>query len=306
MKVLHECEWYFYHTDSMSLNEQVIQSRVWCRETEARKLPFLTVGTIVSASDPKYTCDPIFGARNPPSKSLLPKQTGQAHKTHIRGCPPSLYLQNKEIKHSRFIGKVPDAGKDWGQEEKGVTEDEMVGCHHPLNGHESEQTLGDSEWQGSLVCGSPCDCKELDTSSWLSNNNKHSQHIPARQHVPNDGASSEYHQPIKNGGGCLLTQSCMILCDPTDYSPPGSSVHGILQARILEWVAISFSRGYFWPKDRTCISWIGRQILYHWTTWEAPIKNSATFIIERQKDSHDTLLRKITCRKIMHLIYIDR
>ena len=48
--------------------------------------------------------------------------------------------------------KDPDAGKDWGQEEKGVTEDEMVGWHHWLNGHEFEQTQGDSEEQGSLAC----------------------------------------------------------------------------------------------------------------------------------------------------------
>ena len=64
--------------------------------------------------------------------------------------------------------------------------------------------------------------------------------------------------------------------DPMDYSPPGSSVQGILQARILEWVAISFSRESSWPRDRTLISCLGRQILYHWATWEGP----------RQLDSH--------------------
>ena len=48
--------------------------------------------------------------------------------------------------------------------------------------------------------------------------------------------------------------SCPILCDPMDCSPPGSSVHGSLQARILEVVAVSFSRGSSWPRDRTCIS----------------------------------------------------
>ena len=53
---------------------------------------------------------------------------------------------------SQLIGKDPDAGKDWGQKEKGMTKDEMVGWHHWLNGHESEQTLGDSEGQGSLSC----------------------------------------------------------------------------------------------------------------------------------------------------------
>ena len=49
----------------------------------------------------------------------------------------------------------------------------------------------------------------------------------------------------------LVTQSCETLCDPINCSPPGSSVHGILQARILEWVAISFSKGSFRPRDRT-------------------------------------------------------
>ena len=58
-----------------------------------------------------------------------------------------------------LTGKDPDAGKDWGQEEKGVTEDEMVGWHHKLNGHEFEQTLGDSRWQRSLVYCSPWDCR---------------------------------------------------------------------------------------------------------------------------------------------------
>ena len=51
--------------------------------------------------------------------------------------------------------EMTDAGSDWGQEEKGTTEDEMVGCHHWLIGHELEQTPGDSEGQGSLVCCSP-------------------------------------------------------------------------------------------------------------------------------------------------------
>ena len=64
-----------------------------------------------------------------------------------------------------------DAGKDWGQEEKGTTEDEMAGWYHWLDGHEFEQTPGDSEGQGSLVC---CCCswgrKESDMTEWLNNN----------------------------------------------------------------------------------------------------------------------------------------
>ena len=71
---------------------------------------------------------------------------------------------------SQLIGKDPDVGKDWGQEEKGATEDEMVGGHHWLKGHEFEQILGDNEGQGSLACCSPRGCRESDTTEWLNNN----------------------------------------------------------------------------------------------------------------------------------------
>ena len=65
---------------------------------------------------------------------------------------------------SQLIGKDPDAGKHWRQEEKGTTEDEVVGWHHRLNGHEFEQTPGDGEGQGSLACYSSWGCKESDTT----------------------------------------------------------------------------------------------------------------------------------------------
>ena len=65
---------------------------------------------------------------------------------------------------SQLIGKDPDAGKVWGQEGKGVREDEMIGWHHQLNGHEFEQTLEDSEIQGNLACCSPVGHKELDVT----------------------------------------------------------------------------------------------------------------------------------------------
>ena len=63
----------------------------------------------------------------------------------------------------RLIGKDCDTGKHWRQEEKGMRDDKMIGWHHWLNGHEFEQTLGDSEGQGSLACSSPWGHKELDT-----------------------------------------------------------------------------------------------------------------------------------------------
>ena len=68
-------------------------------------------------------------------------------------------------------------------------------------------------------------------------------------------------------------------CDPMDCGPPGSSVHGISQSRIMEWVAISFSRGSSWIKDWTHISCIGRQILYHWATWEALLQGYCLILI---------------------------
>ena len=63
-----------------------------------------------------------------------------------------------------LTGKDPDAGKDWRQEEKGITEDEMAGWRHRLDGYESEQALGDGEGQGSLACCSPWGLKEVDTT----------------------------------------------------------------------------------------------------------------------------------------------
>ena len=70
---------------------------------------------------------------------------------------------------SWLTGKDPDAGKDWGQEEKGTTEDEMVGWHHWLDGREFEQALGVGDGQGSLACCCPWGCKGLDMT-WLLKN----------------------------------------------------------------------------------------------------------------------------------------
>ena len=73
---------------------------------------------------------------------------------------------------SELTGKNTDAGKYWRQEEKGTTEDEMVGWHYRLNGHGFEQTPGDSRRQGSLPCCSPWGRKELDMTEWLNNSSK--------------------------------------------------------------------------------------------------------------------------------------
>ena len=79
------------------------------------------------------------------------------------------------------------------------------------------------------------------------------------------------HEPLLhiNTCACVISCfSCLTLCHPMDCSPPGSSVHGILQARILEWVLISYSRGSSQPRDQTpvpCNSCFGRWILYYCT-----------------------------------------
>ena len=70
-------------------------------------------------------------------------------KTDVETEAPIIWPPDVNI---RLIGKDLDAGKDWRQEDNGVTEDELVGWHHRLRGHEFEQTLGDSEGQGSLAC----------------------------------------------------------------------------------------------------------------------------------------------------------
>ena len=83
-----------------------------------------------------------------------------------------------------------------------------------------------------------------------------------------------------NYNPCTLSRFGRVrLCDPMDCSPPGSSVHGSLQARILEWVAILFSRASSRPRDQTRVSYvscIGRRVLYHCATWEAILPEPST------------------------------
>ena len=79
----------------------------------------------------------------------------------------------------------------------------------------------------------------------------------------------------------VRAQSCPTICDPMNCGPPGSSLHGISQARILEWVTLPFSRGLLQPRDWTSVSWVscnGRQILYHWTTVSGLGKNICNYI----------------------------
>ena len=75
----------------------------------------------------------------------------------------------------------------------------------------------------------------------------------------------------------LVAQSCPVLCDPMDYSPPGSSFHGILQARILEWLAILFSRASSWSRDPIWVFCIAAGFFTNWAIREALYNNSSSY-----------------------------
>ena len=86
-------------------------------------------------------------------------------RTNVEAETPILWLPDAK---NWLIWKDPDAGKDWGQEEKGTTEDEMAGWHHRLDGHEFEWTLGVGDGQGGLACCSSWGRKELDMTERLN------------------------------------------------------------------------------------------------------------------------------------------
>ena len=84
---------------------------------------------------------------------------------------------------------------------------------------------------------------------------------------------------------CSVAQWRLTLCDPLDCSLPGSSVHGIFQAKVLEWVAISFSRGSYWSRDWThisCIFCIAGGLFTHWAIWD----NTKIGWVEKKKNFH--------------------
>ena len=86
-------------------------------------------------------------------------------RTDVEAETPILWLPDVK---SWLIWEDPDAGKDWGQEEKGTTEDEMAGWHHQLDGHEFEWTLGVGDGQGGLACCGSWGRKDSDMTEWLN------------------------------------------------------------------------------------------------------------------------------------------
>ena len=108
-----------------------------------------------------------------------PLDCKEIHPLHPKGDQSWVFIGRTDAKSeipilwppdakSWLIWEDPDAGKDWGQEEKGTTEDEMAGWHHQLDGHEFEWTLGVSDGQGGLACCDSWGRKESDTTEWLN------------------------------------------------------------------------------------------------------------------------------------------
>ena len=119
--------------------------------------------------------------------------------------------------------------------------------------------LKNSHGQRSLAGYRPWGYKELDTTEWPRTRDLYSQ----------DDSSASLFSCDKSlsAGGALVTKLYLTLLTPLDCSPPGSSVHGILQVRILEWVAISFSRGSSRSRNQTQVSCIAGRFF---TDWEKP------------------------------------
>ena len=190
----------------------------------------------------------------------------------------------------------------------------MVGWHHWFNGHELEQTLGD-ERQGGLACCSPWGHKKSDMTEGLNETTVASRvdiswhqeflfsFIKREKVFPSiilettmlllafflksdkKIGVSGYPSTFLGYMYLKVAQLCPTLCYPMDCSPRGPSVHGIFQARLLEWIAISFSRESSWLRDQTqvshiagrlyCLSHLGSHLLGCIDRWRCPLGNLA-------------------------------
>ena len=106
---------------------------------------------------------------------------------------------------------------------------------------------------------------------WISGKSRNLRTGWQKNSAKNELKTTDKSRWVGNLSNALLDLSACChfwLCNSTYCSLPGSSVHGISQARILEWVVISFSKGSSRPRDWTCVFCLGRQILYHLATWE--------------------------------------
>ena len=113
-------------------------------------------------------------------------------------------------------------------------------------------------WAGEFACLCPAGLL-LVMDKWV---HSHLVHVATINHFSLGNASLRRKVKVK----VLFSQSCLTLCDPMDCSPPGSSIHGIFQARKLKWVAVSSSRGLSQSKDWTQVSCIAGRFFTDWAT----------------------------------------
>ena len=157
--------------------------RKWCFQTVVLKktLESPLDGKVIKPVNPKGNQSWIFIER-----------------TDVEAEAPILWPHDAK---NWLIGKDPKSGKDWRQEEKGMTEDEMVGWHHRLNGQEFEQAPGVGDGQGSLACCHPRVRKESDMTEWLN----WIQNEPLRHCIP--------FRSLKSLIKHLLSTLCLVLCN---------------------------------------------------------------------------------------------
>ena len=188
----HSVPHFFCRDVSSSSIVMVLKEKAGCSELERRfqvREYYIRSRVPVSyrVSVILYICLPPFS-----SLSLLVYYSSKLLKTlespldckeiqpvHSKGDQPWVFFGSNDAKaetpvlwpphvKSWLIGKHSDAGRDWGQEEKGMTEDEMAGWHHQLDGHEFEWTSGNGDGQGGLACCDSWGCKELDMTEQLN------------------------------------------------------------------------------------------------------------------------------------------
>ena len=180
---------------------------------------------------------------------------------------------------SWLIGEDSDAGREWGQEEKGTTEDEMAGWHHWLEGHESEWTPGVGAGEGGLACCNSWGCKESDTTerlnwtelNWMNDQNPYFQRNSFSFYHCKDGCIIPEEQDgenLKQVCKLCLKWKSKLLSLVRLFAASWTVVRGILQAGILKWVAFLFSRESSQPRDRTQVSCTAGGFFTTWATGE--------------------------------------
>ena len=170
--ILKKQRHYFFYKRPYSWTMGFSSSHVWMWELDNKKAELQRIDAF------KLWCLRILLDRESPldNKKIKPVNAKGNHsgifteRTNAEAEVLILWPPDVKRQLTGTKKKKPHAGKDWRQEEKGTTEDEMAGWYHRLNGHELEQTLGDGERQGSLECCSPWGCKESDKAQQVNNN----------------------------------------------------------------------------------------------------------------------------------------